>query len=129
MVRPTVAGGDMELDSGYLGIPYDSQTRRNRKTHIFSGRLRHSRLAHREPTFNQKQEAFFLGHIHAYEYFGGVADKTIPDNLKAAGIKATYEDPLINRVYHELAEHYGFLISPCPPYDPRKKGGVENHIK
>ena len=129
MVRSTVLGRDMEVDFGYLGITYDSQTRRNRKTHIFSGRLRHSRLAHREATFNQKEEAFFLGHIHSYEYFGGVAEKSIPDNLKAAVIQASYEDPIINRVYHELAEHYGFLISPCPPYDPRKKGGVENDIK
>jgi transposase len=129
MVRPTVPGRDMEVDFGYLGITYDPQTRRNRKTHLFSGRLRHSRLAYREPTFNQKEQTFFLGHMHAYEYFGGVAEKTTPDNLKAAVITASYEDPIINRLYHELAEHYGFLISPCPPYDPRKKGGVENDIK
>jgi hypothetical protein len=79
MVRPTVPGRDMEVDFGYLGITYDGQTRRNRKTYLFSGRLRHSRLAYREPGFQQKAQAFFLGHIHAYEYFGGVAEKAIPD--------------------------------------------------
>ena len=79
--------------------------------------------------FSQKAQAFFLGHIHAYEYFGGVSEKSIPDNTKAAVIEASYQDPVINRAYHELAEHYGFLISPCPPYQPRKKGGVENDIK
>ena len=129
MVRPTLPGRDMEVDFGYLGITYDSQTRRNRKTYVFSGRLRHSRLAYREPGFSQKAQAFFLGHIHAYEYFGGVSEKSIPDNTKAAVIEASYQDPVINRAYHELAEHYGFLISPCPPYQPRKKGGVENDIK
>ncbi len=129
MVRPTVPGRDMEVDFGYLGITYDAQTRRNRRTHIFSGRLRHSRLAYREPSFRQNEEAFFLGHMHAYEYFEGVAAKAIPDNLKAAVIKASHEDPIINRVSHQLAEHYGFLISPCPPYEPKKKGGVENDIK
>ena len=121
MVRATVPGRDMEVDFGYLGITYDPQTRRNRKTHLFSGRLRHSRLAYREPTFTQDHTAFYLGHMHAYEYFGGVAEKVTPDNLKAAVIKASHEDPIINRLYHELAEHYGFLISPCPPHDPRKK--------
>ena len=35
-----------------------------------------------------------------------------PDNLKAAIIRASFEDPLINRAYRELAEYYGFLISP-----------------
>jgi len=129
MVRPTVPGRDMEVDFGYLGITYDGQTRCNRKTYLFSGRLRHSRLAYREPGFQQKAQAFFLGHIHAYEYFGGVAEKAIPDNTKAAVIQASYQEPVINRAYHELAEHYGFLISPCPPYQPRKKGGVENDIK
>lgn len=129
MVRPTVPGRDMEVDFGYLGITYDAQNRRNRKTYLFSGRLRHSRLAYRETTFDQKEQSFFLGHMHAYEYFGGVAEKTMPDNTKAAVISASYEEPIINRLYHELAEHYGFLINPCPPYEPRKKGGVENDIK
>jgi transposase len=129
MVRETVAGRDMEVDFGYLGITHDRRSGRNRRTFVFSGRLRHSRLAYREATFDQKARTFFLCHMHAYEYFGGVARKTIPDNLKAAVVKASYQDPLINRVYHSLAEHYGFLISPCPPYDPQKKGGVENDIK
>jgi transposase len=129
MARETVPGEDMEVDFGYLGISYDCVSRRNRRTFLFSGRLRHSRLAYREATFDQKARTFFLCHMHAYEYFGGVARKTIPDNLKAAVIQASYQEPLINRVYHNLAEHYGFLISPCPPRDPRKKGGVENDIK
>jgi transposase len=129
MVRPTVPGRDMEVDFGYLGITYDPQARRNRRTYIFSGRLRHSRLAYREATFNQKADAFFQGHMHAFEYFDGVPEKAVPDNLKAAVITASYQEPIVNRVYHQLAEHYGFLINPCPPYDPRKKGGVENDIK
>ena len=129
MVRPTVPGRDLEVDFTYLGITYDHQSRRNRRTHLFSARLRHSRLAYREATFDQKARTFFICHLHAYEYFGGVAVKTIPDNLKAAVIRASYQEPVVNRVYHSLAEHYGFLISPCPPYEPRKKGGVENDIK
>jgi len=42
----------------------------------------------------------------------------VPDNLKAAVIQASVEDPIINRAYHDLARHYGFLISPCLPADP-----------
>jgi len=129
MVRSTVPGQDMEVDFGYLGITYDPQSRRNRKTYVFSARLRHSRLAYRERVFNQKARTFLLCHMHAFEYYGGVPCKAIPDNLKAAVIVASYQDPVINRVYHELAEHYGFLINPCPPFEPKKKGGVENDIK
>lgn len=127
--RPTVAGRDWEVDFGYLGLTYDPDSRRNRKTWLFSGRLRHSRLAWREAVFDQKARSFFLAHLHAFEYFGGVPSTAIPDNLKAAVLKASWQDPLINRAYRQLAEHYGFLISACPPRMPRLKGGVENDIK
>jgi hypothetical protein len=35
----------------------------------------------------------------------------------------------VQRSYGELAEGYGFLISPCPPHDPQKKGMVEAGVK
>ena len=77
---------------------------------------------HRSVVFNQKQQTFFACHIHAFESFGGVSDKVTPDNLKAAIIVASFEDPLVNRAYRELAEHYGFLISPCLPGRPEPQG-------
>ncbi len=47
----------------------------------------------------------------------------------AAVIKASWEDPLVNRAYRSLAEHYGFCISPCLPATPEHKGGVESYVK
>ena len=129
VARPTVAGQDMEVDFGYLGLTYDPQSRRNRKTWLFSARLRHSRLAWREAVLQQTGGVFFLCHMHAFEYFGGVPTNSVPDNLKAAVMRASWEEPLVNRSYRQLAEHYGFLISACPPHRPRAKGGVENDIK
>jgi transposase len=129
MRRKTIAAEVMEVDFGYLGITYDPVTDRRRKTYLFSGRLQHSRNAYREIVFNQKQDIFFDCHIHAFDYFGGVPEKVVPDNLKAAVIKASFECPLINRVYQNLAEHYNFLISPCLPKKAKHKGGVENDIK
>ena len=48
---------------------------------------------------------------------------------EGAIIVASFEDPLVNRAYRELALHYGFLISPCLPRRPEHKGGVEGDIK
>jgi transposase len=127
--RKTTPGAEMEVDFGYLGITYDPLSRRNRKTWLFSARLRHSRLAWREVVFHQKGPVFFLAHMHAFEYFGGVPLAAVPDNLKAAVLKASWNEPLVNRSYRQLAEHYGFLISACPPKQPRAKGGVENDVK
>ena len=129
MRRETTAGEVMEVDFGHLGLTWDVNTRSRRRTWVFSGRLRHSRRAYREVVFNQKQETFFACHIHAFEWFGGVAEKVTPDNLKAAVIVASFEDPLVNRAYRQLALHYGFLISPCLPYHPEHKGGVEGDMK
>ncbi len=47
---------------------------------------------------------------------GDVPQKVVPDNLKAAVIRESFEDPLVNRSYRMLAWHYNFLISPHLPY-------------
>jgi transposase len=129
MRRDTIPGRFMEVDFGYLGITYDPDSRRNRRTWVFSGRLRHSRRAWREPCFDQQGPTFFVCHIHAFEFFGGVTDRAMPDNLKAAVLRASFQDPIVNRAYRALAEHYGVLIDPCPPYRANLKGGVESDIK
>ena len=118
MRRETRPGEVMEVDFGHLGLTWDAATRSRRRTWVFSGRLRHCRRAYREVDFDQKQQTFFACHIHAFEWFGGVPEKVTPDNLKAAIIVASFEDPLVNRAYRELALHYGFLISPCLPRRP-----------
>ena len=129
MRRETKPGEVMEVDFGHLGLTWDAATRSRKRTWVFSGRLRHSRRAYREVVFDQKQQTFFACHVHAFEWFGGVPEKVTPDNLKAAVIVASFEDPLVNRAYRELALHYGFLISPCLPRRPEHKGGVESDIK
>ena len=39
------------------------------------------------------------------------------------------DEPLINKAYLQLAHHYNFIVSPCRPYTPWHKGGVENDVK
>jgi hypothetical protein len=58
-----------------------------------------------------------------------VVSKLIIDNPKCAITRACYTDPDVQRSYSELAEGYGFLISPCPVRDPQKKGRVEAGVK
>jgi hypothetical protein len=81
-------------------------SRRNRKTRLFSVRLRHSRLAWREVVFHQKGPVFFLAHMHAFGYFRGMPRTMVPDNLKAAVLKASWNGPLVNHSYRQFAEHY-----------------------
>lgn len=129
MRRRTQPGKVMEVDYGYLGLTYDPVSGRTRRTYLFSGRLRHSRLAWRERVFDQKARTFFVCHMNAFEYFGVVPERVVPDNDKAAVIKASFEDPIVNRAYRAMAEHYGFVIDPCDPNQAKHKGGVESDIK
>lgn len=61
-------------------------------------------------------------HSRAFAFFGGVPSRIIIDNPKCAITKACYHDPEVQRSYAEFAEGYAFLVSPCPPRDPQKKG-------
>ena len=47
------------------------------------------------------------------------------DNVKAAIVRVSWDDPVGQQSYRECAEHYGFLISPCLPRRPEHKGKVE----
>lgn len=57
--------------------------------------------------------------------WGGVPARVVVDNLKAAIVKACFDDPVVQQAYRECAEHYGFLIAPCRPATPQHKGKVE----
>ncbi|MBW1951342.1 MAG: IS21 family transposase, partial [Deltaproteobacteria bacterium] len=99
------------------------------KTWIFVMTLCFSRHMYAEIVTDQKVETWLACHRRAFEWFGGVVAKLIIDNPKCAITRACYTDPDVQRSYGELAEGYGFLISPCPVRDPRKKGRVESGVK
>jgi len=99
------------------------------KTWIFVMTLCFSRHTYAEIVPDQKTTTWLACHRRAFEFFGGVPLKMIIDNTKCAITKACYYDPEVQRSYGEMAEGYGFVISPCPPYDPQKKGRVESGVK
>src|SRR5580700_7944196 len=64
-------------------------------------------------------------HVAAFEFFGGVPARLVPDNLKTGVDKPDLYDPKINRSYAELAAHYGCLVDPARALKPRDKARVE----
>jgi hypothetical protein len=83
-----------------------------------------------EFVFAQRVDTWPEVHRHAFEFFGGVPKKVVPDNLKAAIARASWDctDPQVQWAYRECAEHYGFLIAPCRPFTPQHKGKVERGV-
>ena len=124
----TAPGEVAQVDFVYAGKRYDPDRGVLRKTWLFVMTLGFSRHMFCELVFDQKIETWVGLHVQAFEYFGGVPRVIVPDNLKAAVIRAAFGvdgEPVLNRTYRELARHFGFRIDPTPPRSPEKKGKVE----
>jgi len=125
----TAPGEVAQVDFVYAGKRYDPERGVLRKTWLFVMTLGFSRHMYCELVFDQKIETWVRLHVQAFEYLGGVPRVIVPDNLKAAVIRAAFgidAEPVLNRTYRELARHFDFRIDPTPPRSPEKKGKVEN---
>jgi transposase len=119
-------GSEGQVDFGYAGRMIDPRTGAARKTWVFVLVLSWSRHLYAELVFDQRVETWLLCHVHAFASFGGVPARIVPDNLKAAIVRASFGgDPLAQRAYRECAQHYDFLIDPTRPRTPEHKGKVE----
>jgi transposase len=119
------AGSEGQVDFGYAGLAIDPATGKVRKAWVFVMVLSFSRHLYAEVVFDQRVETWLLCHRHAFAAFGGAPGRIVPDNLKAAIVRASFTEPEAQRAYRECAEHYGFLIDPHPPRQPHLKGKVE----
>jgi transposase len=118
-------GEEAQVDFGYAGRMLDQATGRWRRAWAFVMTLSFSRHQYVEFVWDQKLGTWLQLHRHAFEFFGGVPERVVIDNLKAGITRACWEDPQVQYAYHECAEHYGFRVSPCRPRTPQHKGKVE----
>lgn len=125
----TKPGEYAQVDFGYMGKINDPESGKEIKAWVFVMVLCYSRHAYYEIVKSQDVTTWCNCHVHAFEYFGGVPGIIIPDNLKSGIIKASFTDPLINRSYGDLANHYGFQVDPCIAGVPEHKGKVESGVK
>lgn len=128
----TDAGEVAQVDFGYVVMVFDASAQVLRKGWVFVMVLGHSRHQFAKVVFDQRAETWQQLHVAAFAFFGGVPRVIVPDNLKAAVIRAAFttgDEPDLHRGYRELARFYAFKIDPTPPRDPEKKGKVEAGVK
>ena len=111
-----------------VGALYDPRQERPRPAYVFVATLCYSRHQYAELVFDQKMPTWIGLHRRAFEFWGGVPRRIVPDNLKAAVSQALVYDPVLGEAYRRMAQHYGFLISPTRPATPQHKGKVENGV-
>lgn len=121
-------GHQAQVDFGYAGLIYDAERGKLRKAWAFVMVLSHSRHQYVEFVFDQGVATWLKLHRRAFEFFGGVPQRIVLDNLKAGITKACQYDHEVQRSYREFATAYDFIISPCKPRTPQHKGKVEGGV-
>ena len=122
-------GERMEVDwAGQTAPIQDSVTGNTIPAYIFVAVLPASQYAYVEAFVRQDLESWITANIHAFVHFGGVPRMVVPDNLKTGVEKTEWYTPIINRTYHEMAEHYGTAIVPARVRKPRDKPSVESTV-
>ena len=124
------AGDKMFIDFAGQTHPYlDADTGEVKQAQVFAAVLGASRLTYYEAVESQSTDDLILCCIHALEYFGGAPMAIVPDNLKAAVIKAHRYSPQLNANFEAFAKHYGMSVVPARVYKPKDKALVENAVK
>jgi transposase len=77
----------------------------------------------------QSIEDFIYALRCCLEHLGGIPFIIVPDNLKAAIIKANNYEPTLSRALEDFANHYGFTVVPARVAHPKDKALVENQVK
>jgi transposase len=120
------AGEKLFVDySGKKPEVVDPKTGEVREVELFVAVLGASSFTYAEATESQKSADFIASHVRTFEYFGGVAELLVPDQLKSGVTKACRYEPGVQRTYEEMAEHYGTVVMPARPRKPKDKAKVE----
>ncbi len=122
-------GEIMETDwAGTKGEYIDRETGEIKEASLFVTSLRSSKYTYAELFADQSLESWIQGHIHAFEYYGGVPRVIVPDNLRTGVNQADRYEPVLNQVYQEMADFYGAAIIPARVKKPRDKNVAENSV-
>jgi transposase len=91
--------------------------------------LAHSRALWLEFFLDQTLENFLLGHVHAFQDWGGTPRTVLYDNLKSVVLERHGDAIHFHPRLLELSAHYHFAARPCRPGRGNEKGRVERSIQ
>jgi transposase len=103
----------------------DPQTGARTPVELFVMALGASSYTYAEATLTQQVPDWIASHTHAFAFYGGVPAATVCDQLKSGVTVPCRYEPAVQRIYAELATHYGTTILPARPAKPRDKPKAE----
>jgi len=120
------AGERLFIDYAGHTIPVvDRATGEIKECQIFVAVLGASNYTFSEATWSQALPDWIGSHQRAMDFFGGVTELWVPDNLKSAVQKAHRYEPDLNPTYQDLAQHYGVAVIPARVRKPKDKSKAE----
>ena len=119
-------GDEAQVDYGKMGTW--AVYGKDRTVSAYIGILSSSRMPYVNFVTSQNTESFAGSTIGMFEFYGGVPRRIVPDNLKSAVIIANLNDPVLNRTFLELCDHYETIVDPARPASPKDKGKVERLV-
>jgi transposase len=101
------AGEKMFIDYAGDTVPISDGQGGIHQAQIFVAVLGASGYIFAEATMTQTLPDWIGSHCRALEFFGGVPELAIPDNLKSCTTLANRYEPDINPTYYDFASYYG----------------------
>lgn len=109
-------------------IIHDRYTGEEIPAYLFEATLPFSMYSYVQACSSTKIHDWIDCHVQAYRCFDGVTGLLIPDNLKRVIQNKKYEDPVLNRSYQEMADHYDTTVIPTRVRKPKDKAVVEGAV-
>ena len=130
MRQDYVAGEKMFVDYAGTTVPvWDPVVKQVRQAQIFVAVLGASNYVYADATWTQSLPDWIGSHVRAFEFFGGVTEICIPDNLKSGVKSPCFYDPDINPTYLALAQHYETVVIPARVKKPKDKAKAEQGVQ
>jgi len=118
----TAAGDQMQVDW--------IEFRRHKGGNLFAfvATLGFSRASYVEFVADMRLDTLLACHANCFNWFGGVPQRALYDNMKTVVIERDAYGPKLHRFqqgFLDFAGHYGFRPELCRPYRAKTKGKVE----
>jgi transposase len=125
------AGEKLFVDYAGQTVPVviDRESGEARMAQVFVAVLGASNYGYADASWSQDLHSWIESHVRALQFLRGAPVYLVPDNLKSGVTEAEPFDPLVNKTYQKLAEHYGCVIKPARKYHPKDKAKVEKGVQ
>jgi len=123
----TLPGEQMQCDWGHFGYLQIGRARRPLMAFVMV--LSWSRQIWLKFSLDARMDSFLLGHVGAFEAWGGLARVVLYDNLKSAVLERQGDAIRFNPQLLEFASHYRFEPRPVAVRRGNEKGRVERAIR